>query len=161
MVDGPLVCMRVRVGHHNRLGRSSSVNLIGRPDAIGPARAPKAHACTSWKRLTRAPWRRRAFYAIACRVSCCRQIGSGRACVACGSASTSPVTPPPPTEIRRVLVGRNACSRGIERRAIQTATTVTSGSTTMTQNHSSGPNPPTRSSPSSADCLYLPFESVH
>jgi transposase len=39
--------------------------------------------------------------------------------------------------------------------------TVTSRSTTMTPNHSSGPNPPTPSSPSSADCLYLPFESVH
>ena len=39
--------------------------------------------------------------------------------------------------------------------------TAISRSTTMTPSPSCGPNPPTPSSPSSTDCLYLPFESVH
>jgi transposase len=43
----------------------------------------------------------------------------------------------------------------------KTPSAATSESTTNPQNHSSGPNQPTPSSPNSADCLYLLNESVH
>lgn len=66
---------------------------------------------------------------------------------------------------RRVLLQAHPPARHRSEDAAPNAfgppSTVTSGSTMMTPNPSSGPNPPAPSSPSPADCLYLPFDPVH
>jgi transposase len=58
---------------------------------------------------------------------------------------------------------RQRLRRGVFRSIVdlQAAINAISTSTTMTPSPSCGPSPPTPSSPSSADCLYLPVESVH